>query len=558
MGEQELRQEIQRAQAAVAAGADPEAVAQRFKERTGFESIQAAERDLQFRTQQAPQAGPMAQDATQPLSRAEQRQAGVVDFLQQAGRDVVSTAAKIPDFLKVAGHEITGRFGDELVGQMARQGQTALLRSQALTGQEMDPEAAAESVEEAQRQGTESARESIAESRERIGPLGRGAALLAPAAIPYGVGARAIGSGTGLLGTALRGGTAAAAEGGLFALGGAEGSLPERVAQVDPLMDIAAPGAAGGALSMVLPRAINAMQRRRSGRGQRMGEVLQESVDAEDLTGATRRLGQRERGSSQIRVRGTQERAISDHLYGPLDEQFEEITDPELLRFLREGPEDVQKMTARVSREVASGEQNPSFAQVQRIRDNLRRANQGAAQKGTLGDVIDEFNVRFQEAVPGLREADAAFSVVKGQQEALERGRRMWNRNSADLETTLEQIAARYDDPSEAAAAQEAFRTGLFGEWLARLMERDESSGAVLRKLMDAGPEFRAIEESMFPTSEGLVAFRRAVNEEKSAEAVRNVLRKFTNRFLPWLIFVGGVGAAARHFGEGSGTSGGR
>lgn len=432
-----------------------------------------------------------------PQSQSQPQPAGAVERFSQMVRDAA----------RVGSSAATGHFGDEVSG--ALRGAGAFARQ--LVRQPTDVGAAADSARAAASEGTQQARAGVSEARDRLpGLLEFGAEVAPLAVLPAAAGQRAIArGGAGLLGTGARGAAVGGAEGQFIGMGSAEGSAGERAMQAVPE---AALGVAGGGVLGGGTAAVNAVRRRASGRGPRVAEALRETTGVDDLV----------RASDDVEA---VRQAARREFYGPLDEM--ELDHPELLSWLRDPSHRAGRTVRNSLPEVFAGKRPPTFRELQKVRESLSASR--VLDEGELA----RLNRLMDEATDGgASRADRAYAQAMEPVEALQEGRKFYNKSAADIE-----MAQRGLSPE----ALRSFRTGQLHEIIRRLEKRESGSLSWLRNFMDAGPETLRVARTLFPSDEAFEEFTRAANQEQSAQAVSRVVRKY----LPGFVAGAAAGAGA-------------
>lgn len=209
-------EEITRAHSAIARGADPQAVAARFRERTGQDLPSPA--SMQDAAKQTPEAA---------LARTNAR-----------------SGSGVTDFLAMLRHGATLGFDDD-VADFIKPGAGAEIRQRVADRRLLNPGASALSE------------------------------IAGGVAIPVGAGGSAVRAGKGLLSGVARGAAAGGAVSGVAGFGEATGTVGERAKAAIPttLIGTVAGGAAGS-----LPGLLNAAMRRAPGRGERVAKELVETT----------------------------------------------------------------------------------------------------------------------------------------------------------------------------------------------------------------------------------------------------------------------------------------
>lgn len=326
-----------------------------------------------------------------------------------------------------------------------------------------------------------------------------------------------------------RGLVTGAGEGALFGLGEAEGNLTERL----PEAGIGA--AIGAATGMVPGMAVGAGRvvqsiGKKTGITDRVVTALRENADVGGtLRGAFNRLRDAKR-------------TLSNQLYRPFDEQFEEVTDPNVTGFIRQllDDKDTASLTQRViSRNLqktdAGINRPPSFSELQALRREMRARGRKPGNE-RFGDLAEELNAIMADAFPGLPEVDAQYAQAIAAQDALLDGYKTGSKSADQIAMLAQDIRT--------PEAQQAFREGVVYRTLARLEKREDQATGLLRTMMNAGNETRRFMRTMFPDDESFDAFSRVLAEERDAQAVWGAFKKFATR-----------AAAATGVGAGFGTA---
>lgn len=342
----------------------------------------------------------------------------------------------------------------------------------------------------------------IHQENPRAAPLVQAAGGLLPAAVPLAAGATAVRAGGGILNAAARGAGAGALEGGIFGALSADGGIQERAAaSVAPAMF----GAAAGGLLGVAPAAANAFRRGEAGRGARVAGAMQDAAGVKVNPNAT------------IRESEDAVRAVRAQHYGPLEAAHSAIDDPAVIDILRS--EGVRPHTSAIAREVARDTgRPPSFEEAQKVLRRLRRLN-GPEKK--FAEEIASLDEAITNAVPGYADADAAFKAAVSPMQSMAQGRKFWNKSASDIERAQSRLKG--EDLKQ-------FRHGRLVETVRRLQERDEEAGAVLGRMMDAGPETEGMLRTFFPTDDAYEEFRGVLQRERSAAKVAGAFQKLGGR----------------------------
>lgn len=578
---------LQFAQAAIQQGADPAAVNARLAEVSGgqFATVDALRQSL------APPEKPGIMDrlrqAVDPRAHADAAKS-LVQGITLGGGDEMRAALRAIPALMPGGETPQAAFGRALEGEQA----------------------------DMQR---------IREESPVASRVAEGVGGLVPAALPVGQGARAVRSGAGLLNATARGSGVGAVEGGLLSALSAEGSVGERVRAAGPGAGM---GLVLGGVGGAAPAVVNAARRRGTGRGERVGEALQETTGIRADLNASRDASKAEvqrvrrefyrpleeanpsitpgqpiegervvasaiqtpdgrtfaggihvdaiesaRGAGAIgdgaggRLSGEysegfitssgryvdraearaiqQRRAASDPSISPagrggfdsndLDAgtrwtaprgEVELRSDPatRLVELLRSPS--VKSQTRVIAPEVVGdGARAPSFNEAQKVLLRLRRLNKTDRR---YVEQIEQLEGALSDAVPGFRQANTEYAQAIAPRQALEQGRRFWNKSTADVEMELRNLSGD---------ARREFQRGRLAEIVRRLNQRDNASGAMLKRFVDAGPENQAMIRSLFDDSARYDEFIEVLNREQSADKVNTAVR----RFLPY-IAAGAVG----------------
>ena len=415
--------ELLKAQAAIAKGADPAAIAALYKSRTG--------QDLP------------APEAPAPASAAPPPGSGVTDFLQSLSQGV------------------TGKWGDELAGLVAK-----------IPGGLTSEEATAASRRASRR---------AQERHPKLSLLGEGLGMAASTGLaPAALGARAVATGGGLLAPVALGALAGGVEGGLVGAGGAEGGASKRAtAAVLPALGGLA---LGGLLSGAAPLA-NAAGRRMAGRGGRVAGALRETSGITDDINVTRQR-------------------VEDAVVDAQTSGYQVF----------QGMPNVSQMDLAGGRlSTAIRDKLPKgdvpFLELQTLRNSFRDSGDDASA-GLLTNFIEKH-------YPGFKRADRIYAGAMDTSRTLKAGTEAAPKSGADIEWLTR---------NQTPAQNETFRTGLVQKSADALTMRDEQAGALIKSLMDQGDAGVRKVRQYFPAGaagdDAYNAFQQTIMRERSAEAV--------------------------------------
>jgi hypothetical protein len=349
-------------------------------------------------------------------------------------------------------------------------------------------------------------------------PLGGAASMLARYGIPA---AAATGAGLG------------AASAGIPAALEAEGSPGER------LKAAGLPTAIGGALGLLggavaVPAADAAPSMRGATRPGRVAAALTHGTGFKRQI--NKAIAEAEANIKQVRA----------EQYVPLEKLHKVVDVPEI-RALVVGPLADEMKT--VAPQVAKG-RAPSFTQLQGLQSRYRGLIKAAGKAGR-SDLVQEYNQKLgmlteatEKALPGVREANAAYAEASAIRRGLSEGRKLAKGGaSAD---DIARVAESYTSP----ASKSALRRGMVYQHLVALQKKDKGSGEALARFVFAGPEGKESMRMLFEAGQA--------GDEKFGQFL-NILRveRRADRLAKVLIALGGfattgtaVGATMRAFGK--------
>jgi hypothetical protein len=196
-----------------------------------------------------------------------------------------------------------------------------------------------------------------------------------------------------------------------------------------------------------------------------------------------------------------------------------EIVSEELEEFLDNirSRADVSPNLTRASREVAGGERFANVRDMRRLRDNLRSSG-NHSEASLLDDILSK-------DVPGFAEANSEFSRAKNVREAIEIGQRGEGKTFSGERVQLD-TGANFEKALEVipAEAHEALKTGVLHRQLQNILgERAGSSVEVLKKLADDSGIDRRL-RSMFTDPAIAEEFIQGVDKEISTDQLRKLL----------------------------------
>lgn len=205
------------------------------------------------------------------------------------------------------------------------------------------------------------------------------------------------------------------------------------------------------------------------------------------------------------------------------------ITDRAVLSIL-EDP-DVAPHVRAVSKQVARGERPPTFEEIQRVRQRLRK---GERAKPELGAAADELTNALHDMDPRIARADAAWAELQDYERALEAGRKLYTKSAATIERELRKYDRAFLGPADRTRA-DVMRDGMIYELARRLETSEPFDMKAFRNLFEAGPEMEAKWRAMFG-DQGYEHLRQVLHQEQSAETIRK-----------WLVraLIGTAGAGA-------------
>jgi hypothetical protein len=372
------------------------------------------------------------------------------------------------------------------------------------------------------------------ESRQRIedlrllNPKATGILELAGgAALPGGAGVAAGRRATGLL---ARGGVPAARALGFgttgAALGGAGAAvraLGEQETPGEVRRQAAIGGGLGAALAPLGARAAGAAARRTTSRADRLLGGLEET------TGVTGEINKVIDAADQALTR------VQQRFYQPLDRAFPSVDDSRVAGFLKRmrRNQDTAPAVRSTSRDLFRETKNPSFAELQEVRQRLY--NTGKKNEG------DELTGLMEDIFPRFKEGNKAWREALAVRDAIDEGRKFYNKNIEDINRALKAL------PSD--EAREAFRNGQLMEVFHRLGRGEDNVVPLLRTYMDAGPGLRSTIRSMFPNDRNFNQFMQIVRTEADADAVATAFKRFGGAIIAGLGLGAGGAAAFQAFG---------
>lgn len=346
-------------------------------------------------------------------------------------------------------------------------------------------------------------RQRLAQAKQAAGPgteLAAGAVgILGPALLAGGAGATGM---AGRIGSPfLRGAAAGAAEGAAFGAGSADPSTSLSIGQSLKERAKAArlPAAAGAVTGGILGTIGAGMSARSAeeGAGRRLGQTARN--EAPDLSAKPSKV------EEDIAAKKSR---ISAEKFKPL-ERLGKIESPGLRKALQS--EDVKPIVEKLFPKIASGEEAPTFLQLQKIRKRLAGLRDKAVRSGDsydleiYGKAERELTDAMGSAVDGFPEAQAAWAEQMGRSRALEKGRKLMNSGTADdFEQAFEALKTE--------AEKKAFREGALAEWVARL-EKLSQPKAILRQIRES-PQIRDRLRIVFGGEENLNRFAKMAAKE--------------------------------------------
>lgn len=300
---------------------------------------------------------------------------------------------------------------------------------------------------------------------------------------------------------ALSFGAAGGMEGGMQAMGAAQGGLAERIQ--DP--SVARNAGIAGLLSTVLAGGGIGLNRARETMQDARRLPARATSALEEATGVRRDLTMRAAGSETA----DQLDEVSRRLFAPLDETHTVVDKPELRTMLQELRADGHQSALRSAGILADNE-TPSFTQIQDLRSRMFKRDRDAA------DALTDFMDREFE---GFTEANSAWRRARGVQEALEAGAKAYDKSALDIDELVRDM-----DP----VAREAFRAGQVNRVLDMIARKDENAVTILKRYMDAGPAQQEIMQRLIPDPQKYEAFRAFLSDaqatKKNAERIHTIL----------------------------------
>lgn len=281
--------------------------------------------------------------------------------------------------------------------------------------------------------------------------------------------------------------------GSLFGSGTGEGGLRDRA---DEAAVGAVVGAAGAGTGEALGEVANVVARRTAGRGARVAGELQRRSLTRPIEEAMQ--------EAQVSLN----RARAD-FYGPLEKQFAQVTDPEIMQFV--SSDLVQSYLPRGLR--TNPRRPPSLQELQQLRAKLRRVDRDGLH--------EQLNELMTDQLPGLREADAAYRQAVQMRTSLVLGQKLWNKSAArDIQPALDALQSN-------PAAQQKLREGMVHETFRQLRTHNEEAGGVLKRFLDAGPEWQAVMRTMFPDDQSFQGFQQVLRRERRARAIAEAFGRY-------------------------------
>ena len=297
----------------------------------------------------------------------------------------------------------------------------------------------------------------------------------------------------GRTGQLIRGGAlVGAAEGAL--VGAGESDAETLLGRVGGAAVGAGVGAAGGAVAAPVVGAGGAAARA----GSRRARGLIDRIVGTDRRGAGPRIAESLVQHSGIEGNINQALEvvdkdlgrISDEVFGPLDEQFGEIDDLAVSRFLKEMADNKDIRTV-VPRSIRDGDRQPSLSDLQEMRTKLRKRGR-PDDADELTEIMEEV---FGEEFIG---ANAEWRRLSGLRRALEQGEKDAALSGQRLERKLNALTGE---------ERAAYQQGRMSRIIEGLTRRETGSVGQAKTFLDPGESTRQQLRSFFETDAAFNGF---------------------------------------------------